>query len=393
MSGKAAEGGQNRHQDPATALTTAEAATMAGVDVSEIESSMADGALLFETQRLKGREVPMIRLMDLADLYPALGPEAEAAPAEEPLSLPKLFSVEPEPEPGEEEVIVDQLVDQEAGTVAEAVRASSADRGALIDLCQDLETRLDLAERERQASTASLLMAQRRVLDLEQQGGRRPMAVAAAATLGLFGLTLAILAFRLPNTVSAAARDEVRQAESRFAAQSAQLGATIEASLAAARTQERARSYADRIQYESQIAALETRLGESRKLQLAELEKVAALAVEAAAAERSAAAVQRAVDSEQRRDELALWETRIQDAELVAAAAREALEQERVASGADRAAFRAELGEALARHNQTLDAALTRIEKSAEPPSVLPFGPIQTNDTPAPWWKRAFQAL
>ena len=121
--------------------------------------------------------------------------------------------------------------------MAEAIRASGTDRNALIELCQDLESRLDLAERERQASTASLLMAQRRVLDLERHRDRRPMAMAAAATLGLFGLALAFLAFRLPKTVSAAAREEVSQVESRLRESSAQLEAKVSTSLAAAHSE------------------------------------------------------------------------------------------------------------------------------------------------------------
>ena len=398
--------------DPATALTVPEAATHAGVGIQEIEGSMADGSLLFETQRQKGREVPMIRLMDLADVYPSLRPAVEPelpaeeaspaavpvdaqvnAPAKAPMepaaeapdeyiSLPQLFSMEDEPAPATAE-----------NAVADAVRASGADRDQLINLCQDLETRLDLAERERQASTASLLMAQRRVLDLEHRRDRRPMAMAAAATLGVFGLALAFLAFRLPKTVSAAARDQVRQVESRLAEQSAQLEATIEASLASARADERVRSDAAKAKYEAQIAALEARLGESRKLQVAELEKVTAIARDHATGERTAAAAQRAKEAEERRAELAAWEERIHGAELATVAAREALKLERVLNGADRAAFRAELNEALAKHNEALDTALDRMQKSQSPATVLPFGPIGIEEAPAPWWKRALQDL
>lgn len=381
-----------RPMDPATALTVTEAASLAGVGSREIEALMADGTLLFETERQQDREVPMVRLMDLADAYPAVLPQR--APREEREKAPKPSDpVQETPLP--QLLAVDDTAPKgpEPGAMADAVRASSADREALIHLCQDLETRLDLAERERQASTASLLMAQRRVLDLELQKNRRPMAMAAAATLGLFGLTLAFLAFRLPKTVSAAARTEVQGLEERLAQRAATSAADLQASLAAAQANGERRHGESTARYEAQIAALEDRLTESRRLHVAEVARIADQVRNEAKAERDGAAearaVQRSAEAEQRRLELAAWEERIQGAELATSAAREALKLERVLNGADRAAFRSELDEALGRHNDALDAALDRLQKSQAPQSVLPFGPIGTKEAPAPWWKRA----
>lgn len=96
---------------------------------------------------------------------------------------------------------------------ADLIRASAPRREALIELCQDLETRLDLAERERQASTASLLMAQRRVLELELAYRRRPWYTVGSNLLGALALSVAaialISALRTPSVVRASIADGV----------------------------------------------------------------------------------------------------------------------------------------------------------------------------------------
>jgi hypothetical protein len=382
--------------DPGTPLTVAEAANAAGVGSQEIEDGMADGTLLFETERRGGQELPVIRLMDLADAYPALRP-TPVGKADREVASAQLFSVEEADEAQPEsprEAKPGSQVPSESGALAEAVRASGADRNALIHLCEDLETRLDLAERERQASTASLLMAQRRVLDLESQRQRRPMAMAAAATLGLFGLTLAFLAFRLPGTVSAAAREEVRGLELRVAEDAKRHATALQATLAAARTEQQQRADTRKAQYEAQIKAMEQRLEESRRLHAAELAKVADSARQQASDERAAAAALRAQEAQQRRAELRAWEERIQGAELATVAAREALKLERVLNGADRAAFRSELDEALTRHNDALETAMERMQKLEGPTTFLPFGTLgNSKPAPAPWWKRALDNL
>ena len=136
--------------DPSSALSFAEAAVLAGVEPERIAALADSGELLHEGPRTRSRDDRVVRLVDLADLFPhVLGRE-----------VPSVGGVA-----GREAAL--REVDVPRPDLAEEILASGASRDALVELAQDLETRLDLAERERQASTASLLMAQRRVLDLE----------------------------------------------------------------------------------------------------------------------------------------------------------------------------------------------------------------------------------
>ncbi|MEL6432114.1 MAG: hypothetical protein AAFR54_23315, partial [Planctomycetota bacterium] len=96
--------------------------------------------------------------------------------------------------------------------------ASGAPRAALVQLCEDLEVRLDLAEKERQASTASLLMAQRRVLDLEADARRRPLRTYTQfAALAVAGAAL-VVALNAPDRAARAASEAVDAAGAPIAA-------------------------------------------------------------------------------------------------------------------------------------------------------------------------------
>ncbi len=201
--------------DPAAALSVAEAARLVDRPQAEIEEHLATGVLLSETRRQGGKEVQIIRAIDLQEAYPehfypragageaprASGSDsvaAHAADASGPSLGPTLGST-----PGS----FDGMESTE--TVVEAVRTSDTSRDALIELCQDMETRLDLAERERQASTAALLMAQRRVLDLEVQQRKQPWARAGGLFAALASAAAIVIALRAPAAAREAAAKEI----------------------------------------------------------------------------------------------------------------------------------------------------------------------------------------
>ncbi len=243
--------------------------------------------------------------------------------------------------------------------VAEAVRSSGASRDALIGLCQDLETRLDLAERERQASTASLLMAQRRVLDLELKGRSAPWARAGGAALGLMSISALVIMAMLPGWLD-------DRAAGREASQSAQLTAELGrlevsmGALATASGEERA-ALTERL--DARTKALDEALGEAQRR--AE-ERAAEAAAERARAEAASAArtdqlgeleerlvaadrqaVRRSAELEiiveaSARDR-ARFDERLAAAERDAAAARIALNEARARSLAEREAFERQL--------------------------------------------------
>ncbi|MEM1448153.1 MAG: hypothetical protein AAGI22_03530 [Planctomycetota bacterium] len=194
--------------DPSTRLTLREAATLAGVDESALAQLCDDGVLLFETERRRRKEVRVVRLRDLADVHPEVLGRAPDSPRDAPAEADASEDVE----------AVEPAVAVAADSVADAVRSSGTSRDALIELCQDLETRLDLAERERQASTASLLMAQRRVLDLELQARPRPWARAGGALLGLLSVAVLGLVWKLPAAVRSEAASEAEALRSALTA-------------------------------------------------------------------------------------------------------------------------------------------------------------------------------
>ena len=238
-----------------------------------------------------------------------------------------------------------------ADGIAEAVRSSGASRDALIGLCQDLETRLDLAERERQASTASLLMAQRRVLDLELQGRSGSWVRAGGAALGLMSISALAVMAMLPGWLD-------DRASGREASQSAQLTAELgrlevsmgtlaaasgeeRAALAArldARTDalERSRSRAAQLTAEASVDR-----AQAEAARLASAEQLRELEDRLVAADRQAvrrgAELEIIVESSAR--DRARFDERLAAAERDAVAARAALDDARVRSVEDRQAF------------------------------------------------------
>lgn len=191
--------------DPSEALTVSEAARLVGVSEAALRRKIQSGSLLHEVGRRGGREVQLVRLFDLADEYPDVwvpgdapagdrgeGPGAapEARTAEGTAGEPDRAAAAPAPpdEASAPPASEDDGAQLEAGAMrrrnhafevrlaalqssnqalSEQVRDLQAQRGDLRDQCGDLRGRLTAVEKERQASTAALLMAQRRLLEIE----------------------------------------------------------------------------------------------------------------------------------------------------------------------------------------------------------------------------------
>lgn len=172
--------------DPFEAMTVAEAALAAGVSEHQVRRRIQGGELLHEVGRRGGREVQLVRRVDLAQIWPAVLPGREAPETPEMGTggedEPSREPPPPPPPPGDEglreerdhlsrrshafEVRLAAL--QSANeALGSQVRDLQVQRSDLKDQCADLRGRLTLIERERQASTAGLLLAQRRLLELE----------------------------------------------------------------------------------------------------------------------------------------------------------------------------------------------------------------------------------
>ncbi len=164
--------------DPTSAVTVSEAAELAGVSPGRVREAIRGGQLLHETGRRRGRQVTLVRVVDLAALWPAAldgGEEDSASPAAAPSEARE--EREERQERGEERELrreedrslaVRLAAVQAANEALEfQVRDLRLQRSDLKDQMSDLRGRLTLVERERQAGTAALLMAQRRLLELE----------------------------------------------------------------------------------------------------------------------------------------------------------------------------------------------------------------------------------
>lgn len=353
--------------EPSTPLSLADAATLAGVEVGDLERACAEGTLIFETRRVRKKEVRVVRLMDLGELFPEvigapMGP-GPATPEAEPTAGKGTADRHPTPiAPSTDPVAVPSRAET-GGDLAEAVRASGASRDALITLCQDLESRLDLAERERQASTASLLMAQRRVLDLELRQKPSPWGrVGVGMLLGVAGVAT-FAALRAPGLVEAAAAERLDAFEATLAEELGEVRTRLSAELEG----EREVRVALTEQLDAERSALEATQGLVRE--------VAAQGAAAAAAERDRFAETltelesrlELARSDARRDgdrlEAALdaaerdrsrFAERLASSERASDAARSSLAEERRSNEAARAAYQAEL-----------DSLLERLEMSS----------------------------
>jgi len=366
---------------PSSALTVVEAASLAGVPRAEIEARIAEGSLLSESRGRagpRGRGKVVVRLCDLADVYPAVlgrpdpidGGEGDAG---DPSGAAEPDEFGPDEVPPEEGEPLDRerLVprSQEAAAVgaplAEDASIRSAPRGALIQLCDDLETRLDLAERERRASTASLLMAQRRLLDLEADARRTPWRGATVGAAMLLSLGAIAVAVRAPDRAAAAVRAEVaplaEDLDARLAAQlesvrgdAAATGAALRAAIADLGRAARAADAEDSERLDALAASLASELERSREAVRRTEEAVAAALAEGATERAAALDGLRDEDAASR----ARLESRLAEVESVLSEARSALESEREGRAADARAA-AESAAALAHVIERLEARMT----------------------------------
>ncbi len=154
--------------DPFEALTVSEAASLAGVGVGKVRKAIQGGRLLHEVGRRGGREVQLVRRMDLAELWPdVLGEE------EEPVLQPEAPMPPPAAQPAAREghghaLEVRVAALQSANdALSGQVRDLQVQRTDLKEQATDLRGRMTILERERQAGTAGLLLAQRRLMELE----------------------------------------------------------------------------------------------------------------------------------------------------------------------------------------------------------------------------------
>lgn len=318
--------------DPSSALSFAEAAVLAGVEPERIAALADSGELLHEGSRDRSRDDRVVRLVDLADLFPhVLGREVPAVGGMA----------------GREAAL--REVDVPRPDLAEEILASGASRDALVELAQDLETRLDLAERERQASTASLLMAQRRVLDLELRLRRRPWFLAGTAAATLLSCAALFAFVRLPGLIQETTSEELGAARVQAEAELRALRQATEAALSEAAAE---RAAAELISSEAITAALASadeiaRGARDARLAAEEHAATAAARADGERAELEAALAgletrlraaderdqRRAAELEVARDGASRarvrFEQRLEEAERAAEAARAALEEER----------------------------------------------------------------
>ncbi|MGK0217047.1 MAG: hypothetical protein ACI9HE_000521 [Planctomycetota bacterium] len=146
--------------DPGTPLGVAQAARLAGVAQGQLRDLMEAGKLLFEVQRRKGKEVQLVRYVDLMEAFPERFGVPEPAPEPAPERAP-----EPESVSG---LSTDPAILEEAQRILGGQLEDLTDqRRRLREQGDELRQRLILVEQERQASTAGLLMMQRRMLELE----------------------------------------------------------------------------------------------------------------------------------------------------------------------------------------------------------------------------------
>lgn len=348
--------------EPSSALSFAEAATLAGVEPERIAALVDSGELLHEGSRDRRRDGRVVRLVDLADLFPQVLGRDEPSAVGEPSSG------------GAGESALRQ-VDVPRPDLADEVLASGASRDALVELAQDLEARLDLAERERQASTASLLMAQRRVLDLELRLRRRPWSRAGAAAATVLSCVALIALVRLPQLVRETAAEELGAARGETMNELRKLESAAEAALADAAAERAAAGRRAEEAVSAAVASAAAIAADARDARLAAEQRAAAAAARAegergeleaalaglesrlrAAEERDQ---RRAAELEVARDgasrERIRFEQRLEEAERAAQAARTALADERRLGAAERE-----------RHSAQMAALAERISDSTQ---------------------------
>ena len=352
--------------DPFQALTLEEAAALAGVGLEELVGRIESGDLLHE--RGPGGE-RIVRRVDLAEAWPELGllggqgvteevtaPDPEPAPLSPTVSSP--LGARDESSSGEGgshaadasqrsrvhalEVRLAAL--QATGdALRRQVRDLELQRGELKDHCAELKGRMALIERERQAGTAGLLLAQRRLLELE---AARPAAPQVGVPSRGVIWSLAGL-FILVASLGGLEWSQARAAQRNSSHRGALLAQELEKQEAERREWQRA-SAALQAELERQErarreerAALEKALEEREARLRAEREetRIARAAFDQrlnASLEANAEAIQKAAEAR-----LALERSLREESDAL----RGALEQEQAASREERVRFRALLEE------------------------------------------------
>ncbi|MBL6720233.1 MAG: hypothetical protein ISQ08_02380 [Planctomycetes bacterium] len=183
---------------PDALLGLEEAAAWAGCSLEVLSQAVSSGALLHETRRVRGREVPHVRFVDLEALVQA-PVEAPLDPLDEPLAVeePGRSPSEPGtatqgegpeqaaplpsptaalPEPGHAPTQPPPAAGEDArgsgghGAAARehgaAAREDSAPARGLELRVEELLMRLEASEQERRAQAAALLLTNRRLLEL-----------------------------------------------------------------------------------------------------------------------------------------------------------------------------------------------------------------------------------
>jgi len=362
--------------DPGALFTLEEAAGRVRVPVEDLEARCDRGELLYETRRRGRKEVRCVRGLDLIEAFPG-APGASARPFAPSVPSPPREARDgqlDQAQPGPEQVTVSGLRGGDGDGIAEAVRSSGASRDALIGLCQDLETRLDLAERERQASTASLLMAQRRVLELELQERSRPWRRATAAALGLMSVSALTVTAMLPGWLEERAADRETALRAQLEGDLGQLQASMGAMVTASEEERAAlasRLAASAVALEDERVRMEELMAEAAdERSRAEAARAAGLvqldALEVRLAESDRQAVRRSAELgvivEASARDRARFDERLASAERSVAAARAAQREAEASAAEERRGFQGELAAAEDERAAALAARVAEIE-------------------------------
>jgi len=349
--GRGAGGGPPRRSlwdlAPSTPLEVEEAAELAGVPVRELERHLESGALLFETGRRNGKDVRLVRVVDLRDVFDAREPEPPPPASRLTGDPADEGDTETERPAAAERPVADRVETARSGPEGHVAERPAADT-ALAPLLTELRARLDEAERERRASTAGLLLAQRRLLALETSAQPVPWHRRSALWTGAFatvaGLALWVdLSGRLGD-VAAAARDGQGALAGTADRLDAEVGGLGRQLTTLVETSERARQEA-----EAARRVAEARAAEEAATRRAELERMErereTLVTKLDELRRDADAARASLDVE--RDagsrERERFAQRLDAAERDLTRAREAVEAERRLATEDRAAFLARL--------------------------------------------------
>jgi len=331
--------------DPFEPLTVEQAARVAGVPAQEVQGRIDSGELLHE--RGTAGDV-IVRRVDLADVWPAVLPRPRQAPtgareSAEPARTEELGETTAHLTRQKHAFEVRLASMQSANdALSTQVRDLQLQRSDLKDQCGDLRGRMTLIEKERQASTAGLLLAQGRLLELEAAGGavqaywwRRP------TTWGFASVTLLVAAAWGWQWVQARAAREVAagHASSLDVELEAQAGdrATWRAASSDLREEldaQRDAREAERGRLEEALAQRERALDEERR---GSEEARARFTSRLEASLETNAAAQQVLLEQQAANEAALTDQ--------VAASVEALEAERRAAAEERARFEASLAE------------------------------------------------